>query len=132
MLAGKIVSIISAVADNGVIGLNGGLPWHNPDDLKWFNAMTMGKTVIMGSKTFDAFPAEAMRKGDREFLRWSKDGFMLDYLIAHAKSKEVMIAGGAQLYAHVLENKMYDRFYIARMRGDFNGDTFFPKLTIGV
>ena len=55
-MSGVIVSIIVAVAENGVIGRNGGLPWRLPEDLKWFKARTMGKPMIMGRKTWESFP----------------------------------------------------------------------------
>ena len=51
-----IVTLIVAVAENGVIGVNGALPWHIPEDLKRFKALTLGKPMIMGRKTWDSLP----------------------------------------------------------------------------
>lgn len=131
MFSQKIVSLIAGVSENGVIGAGGKLPWENADDLKWFKHMTMGKTVIMGSKTFDHIPRDIMKTGDREFLRASRDGASIETLIAHGKSKEVFIAGGAEIYKYVIENKLVDRYYIGQIKGYYDGDTYFPPLTIG-
>lgn len=141
MIAGKIVSVIAAVADNGVIGANGTLPWNAPDDLKWFKNMTLGKTIIVGRKTFDTLPALPGREVfvlTREAQLFRNQHFQpvklfddLKDAIAHAGNKEVFIAGGGMVYKEVIESKMYDRLYIGRIRGYYDGDTVFPSLRLG-
>jgi dihydrofolate reductase len=140
--AGKIISVIAAVADNGVIGNNGSLPWHNSDDLKWFKHITMGKTVIVGRKTFDTLPPlpgrelHVLSRAGQLFKNPNKQPVRfftrLEDAIAEAPTKDVFVAGGAEIYKAILTSGWYDRLLISRIRGDYTGDTYFPRITIGV
>ena len=55
-MTGPVIAMIVAVAENGVIGREGGLPWRLPEDMKWFKARTMGRPIVMGRKTWESFP----------------------------------------------------------------------------
>lgn len=116
----KTISIIMSASDSGAIGLNNGLPWHNPEDLKWFKSMTIFKTVIVGRKTYETLP----RLPNRVVVPVSRSGTSLEDAIRWAGSEEVMIAGGAEVYKAAIP--YVDRFYISRTFGEYEADTFSP------
>lgn len=134
------LSIIVALADNNVIGINNQLPWHLPADLKHFKAVTTGKPIIMGRKTWQSLGrplpnrlnlvvsrqvdfiaegaevysslAEAMRRANA----WAKE----------QQVAEVMLIGGAQLYKMALEAQLVDKLYLTRIHLAPDGDACFP------
>ncbi|WP_052134308.1 dihydrofolate reductase [Sphingomonas sp. 37zxx] len=99
-----------ARADNGVIGRDGTLPWRLPADLKRFKAMTMGKPMLMGRKTFDSFPS--LLPGRRHIVLtrdtgWAAPGAEVahsveDALALAGDAPEVAVIGGAEIYALLL------------------------------
>ncbi|MCB1547540.1 MAG: dihydrofolate reductase [Hyphomicrobiaceae bacterium] len=135
-----IVSIIVAVAENGVIGRDGGLPWRISSDLKRFRALTLGKPVIMGRRTFESLgkpldgrdnivvtsradwrPAGAHVVGDlAAALRLARE------LAARRGVGEVVVIGGGQLYGEALA--LTDRIYLSRVHARPEGDVTFPPL----
>jgi dihydrofolate reductase len=127
------VTIIAAVASNGVIGRGGALPWRIPGDLPRFKAATLGQTPVMGRKTFEsigkALPGRATIVVSRN-PSWSAPGVevarTIQDAIALAKTPEVFIAGGAEIYALALE--LTDRLLLTEVEGATEGDTFFPEL----
>ncbi|WP_242138586.1 dihydrofolate reductase [Sphingomonas sp. TREG-RG-20F-R18-01] len=101
-----MITLILARADNGVIGNAGALPWHLPADLKRFKALTMGKPMIMGRKTFDSFPAPLPGRRHIVLTRdpaWSATGAEavhgVDAALAQAGDGEIMVIGGAEVFA---------------------------------
>jgi len=130
------VSLIAAVAANGVIGRNGGLPWRLKDDMAYFARMTMGKPVVMGRKTYESIPA-AFRplKGRRNIVvtrdpAWQAGevdvaGSLADAL-ALAGDGEVMVAGGGQVYAEALP--LAHRLYLTEVHAAVEGDSVFPRI----
>lgn len=127
-------AIIAAMGRNHVIGNNGDIPWHLPADLKYFKAMTMGKPVIMGRKTFDSIgkplPGRDIIVVTRAPENYQKEGVQvvgsIDAAIAAAgEADELMIAGGAEIYQQTLN--MVDHMYITRVDAVFDGDAFFPE-----
>lgn len=89
-----MITFVLARADNGVIGVDGRLPWHLPADLRRFKALTMGKPMIMGRKTFESFPAPL--PGRRHILltrdpAWRAEGAE----VAHSVDEAIALAGGA-------------------------------------
>ena len=131
---------IVAVASNGVIGLNNQLPWYLPNDLKYFKATTMGKPLVMGRKTFESIgkplPGRTNIVVTRN-LKYSVGGVSvvhsLDEAISLAKqiakadgSEELMIIGGAQLYAEAL--LQIDRLYLTEVKAQVDGDAYFNDL----
>lgn len=135
----KIV-LIAAVARNGVIGVQGNLPWHLPADLKRFKALTLGRPVIMGRKTWGSLPRKPLP--DRTNIVLSRSAgttalfptpdFVLPSLnkalalVYRAKEHEVFVIGGAQIYAEALYHA--DRLEITRILQDVDGDTRFPVI----
>lgn len=124
--------LIAAVNQVGTIGLEGSMPWHNPEDFKHFKATTMGHRVVMGRKTFEGIPNGLP---GREVLCVSRSKqnnveTILDFeafLKEHATTPEsIFIAGGADIYAQALP---YASKILLSIIHDNHvmGDTFFPK-----
>jgi dihydrofolate reductase len=137
------LSIIVAAARNGVIGKNNQLPWHLPQDLKYFRAMTTGKPVIMGRKTFESIGKPLPNRTNIVITRntnWVHDGVLVvnDLIEAVEKAKkmlmqqdnselEAMIIGGAEIYKTALT--IVDRVYLTYIDRDVDGDAWFPVLS---
>ena len=130
-----VLSLIVAVSDNGVIGREGGLPWRLPEDLKWFKARTMGKPIIMGRKTWESFPKRPL-PGRTNIIVTRQASYVapdavvapsLDAALDLARREnpdEIMIIGGAQLYAQALG--LVTRIYLTQVAVTVEGDAFFP------
>ena len=130
-----MISFVVAVARNGVIGREGGLPWHISSDLKRFKEITMGKPVIMGRRTWDSLPRKPL-PGRRNIVLTRQKGFSAegadvastpeDALGLVADAPEVAVIGGGEVYRlfwpHV------DRIYLTEVDLDVEGDTHFPPL----
>lgn len=128
------ISLIAAVARNGVIGRDNGLPWHLPEDLKHFRTLTTGHPVVMGRKTYESIgrPLPGRRNmvitRDAQFRAEGCERFpsLEQALEACAgTTDEVFIIGGAQLYAHALEAA--HRLYLTEIDQDVPGDICFPS-----
>ena len=126
------LSIIAAVATNGVIGHQGRLPWHLPADLARFKELTTGHALIMGRKTFESI-GRAL-PGRRSVVLTSDGGYRAQGVTlaaslagaaeACAGEQEAFVIGGASVYAEALG--VAGRAYITRVDGAPEGDTFFP------
>jgi dihydrofolate reductase len=127
------ISIIAAIAANGIIGRNNSLVWHLPADLKHFQKLTLDKPIIMGRKTFEAIgkplPGRRNIVISRDPLRNCPDcGFyasLNDALAAVNDYPEVMIIGGADIYQLALP--IAEKMYLTLVHHKFDGDTCFPK-----
>ena len=133
-------ALIAAVASNGAIGLEGDMPWHISEDLKYFKRVTMGAPVIMGRKTYasigSALPGRANIVITRNTAFSSDDADVVHDVAAGVRkaqaiaqidgSAEVFVIGGAEIYAQVLAAA--DRVYLTEIDGEFSGDAFFPDL----
>lgn len=136
-----MLSLIVAMSTNRVIGINNSLPWHLPNDLKYFKQATMGKPIVMGRNTFESIGkplpgrrnivisrnpdyqpegVDVVRSLD-EAIRLGEDICLVD------GQEEVMIIGGAQIYSLALERA--DRLYITHVDAEIEGDAFFPEVT---
>jgi dihydrofolate reductase len=129
------ISLISAMAANRSIGIDNGLPWHLPADLKRFKALTMGHPMIMGRRTYDSvgfpLPGRPTIVVTRQ-AGWTTPGTIvahtLDEALARARQldeKEIFIGGGEEIFRLALGRA--DRIYLTRIDQDFPGDTFFPE-----
>ena len=129
-----ILSVIVAVARNGVIGRDNKLPWHLPADLKHFKEVTMGRPVVMGRKTFESIgrPLPGRKNivvtRNRDFVANGCEVVSsLDAAIAMcADAAEIFVIGGAQLYAEAIDRAA--RLYITRVEADIEGDTHLPSI----
>jgi len=124
-----LITLIVARADNGVIGRDGKLPWHLPADLKRFKALTMGKPMIMGRKTFESLPG--LLPGRRHIVMtrsdWTAEGAEVarDPAAALALAGgEAFVIGGAEVFA--LFEPMADRWELTEVRSDAEGDVVMP------
>jgi dihydrofolate reductase len=124
------IVLVLAVAENGVIGKDGGIPWHISDDMKRFKALTLGHTVVMGRKTWDSLPKKPLpgrvnvvvtRQKD-----WHADGATTAASLGQATSGTsgtVMIIGGAEIYERALA--LASRIELTEVHRAFDGDARF-------
>jgi dihydrofolate reductase len=129
-----LISIIVAASENGVIGVEGDLPWRLPKDLKHFKATTLGKPVIMGRKTWESLGRPL--PGRQNVVITRQEGYAAagcdvvaspgDALRACAGAAEVMVIGGSQIYAAFL--RPAKRMYLTRVHTELAGDAHFPSL----
>ena len=129
-----IVSLIVAVADNGVIGRDNALPWHLPDDLKHFKRLTLGKPVVMGRKTFESIGKPLPGRLNVVVTRgtnYHREGVTVVHsidaaLAAAGTAEEVMIIGGADLFRLFLPRAQ--RVHLTRVHADVAGNVLWPQL----
>lgn len=128
-----MISIIVAVAQNGVIGGNNELLWHISEDLQRFKATTMSHPIIMGRKTFEslgkALPGRhnvvITRNPNYKAEGATVVGSLREALELFPSDEEVFITGGAQIYKEALP--LADKFYLTVVYADYEGDTHFPE-----
>jgi dihydrofolate reductase len=127
-----LVSLIVAMAQNGVIGRGNALPWRLPKDLKRFREFTLGKSLLMGRKTFEAIGRPLPQRINLVLTRdraWSADGVQVVHSVEEAlrqvnATEELVAIGGAEIYSLVLP--FAQRIYLTHVHADVPGDTFFP------
>lgn len=127
------LSVIAAVADNQAIGLDNGLPWHLPEDLKHFRSLTMGHHIIMGRKTYESLgrllPGRTTVIVTRQKDYCVEGAIMagsLEEAVSHCgNDEEVFVIGGAEIYKVALPAA--DRLYLTEVHGEFPADAFFPQ-----
>ena len=124
------IVLVVAIADNGVIGKDGGIPWRIPEDMKRFKALTMGHTIVMGRKTWDSLPKKPLpgrvnvvvtRQAD-----WKADGAITAGSLGHATagtSGTVMVIGGGEIYERALP--LASRIELTEVHRAFDGDALF-------
>ncbi len=129
----QTLTLYLARADNGVIGRDGALPWHLPADLKRFKAMTMGKPMIMGRKTFESFPSPLPGRRHIVLTRdagWVADGAEAAHSVAAALAMagpgDVAVIGGGEVYALFLP--LAHRVELTEVHLSPDGDTLAPSL----
>lgn len=133
-----MISLIVAVAKNGVIGSKNDLLWHIPEDLKHFKELTTGKTVIMGRKTFDSIYARIKKplpNRTNVVITRQTNIKMPEGVIVHSTiedalrshgSSDIFIIGGAEIYRQTID--LADRLYVTHVDGEYQGDAFFPAI----
>jgi dihydrofolate reductase len=126
------IFLVVAVADNGVIGIGGGMPWHLSADFRRLKALTMGKPLVMGRKTFESLPGVLPGRRHIVITRdpdWSAEGaekaHSLDEALKLANAPQIAIFGGAQIYAVALPQA--DRIELTEVHASPEGDTRFPE-----
>jgi dihydrofolate reductase len=129
------LSLVLARADNGVIGANNAIPWRIADDMKRFKAITMGKPIVMGRKTWDSFPKKPLPGRSNIVItrdtKWRADGAVTAHTfqeaLARARSEqpdEIAVIGGAEIYRLALPHA--DTVHLTQVHGDFDGDVTMP------
>lgn len=115
---------------NRVIGRDGSLPWHLPEDFRWFKSATLGKTVVMGRKTYESLGRPL--PGRRNIVL-SRGEVAAEVQVAHSVGEllaaqiegEVFVIGGSKVYAELLP--VCGWLYMSHVHGQWEGDTFFPE-----
>ena len=136
------VSLIVAVAENGVIGKDNDLIWNLPKDMNFFKETTLGHHVIMGRKNFESIPERYRPLSNRTNIiitrqnKYQAEGcVVVNSLEAalevaqHNGDNEPFIIGGGQIYNLALEANLADKIYLTKVHDSFEGDTFFPELS---
>ena len=132
----KNCSLIVAFANHNVIGINNTLPWHLPEDLKRFRALTMGHHIIMGRKTYESL-GRLLPGRTTVIVTRNSDYKIEGALIAHSlqaalmlcgSDNEPFVIGGAQLYKDGL--KLANKLYITEVHADYVGDAFLPEIDL--
>ncbi len=133
------LSILAAVARNGVIGKCNALPWYLPEDLKHFKSLTMGHTIIMGRKTYASI-GRVLPGRTNVIVSSQTDLRIPDAIVVHTledalqqrapdtlskQQRELFIIGGTRLYEQTLG--LVQRLYLTEIQRDFDGDAFFPE-----
>lgn len=133
---------IAAMAGNRAIGNNNELPWHIPEDYKFFKEQTTGKILIMGRKTYESIPPTGLpnRKiiivtRNKEYQEQVKDDSVVvtsvkeayEYCESHKEKygEEIWIAGGAEIYKQTLSDT--DLIILTEIEKEYEGDAFFPE-----
>jgi len=129
------VALVAAIARGGVIGRDGGVPWHIPEDVARFKALTTGHAVVMGRKTWESLPERFRPLPDRRNVVVTRNGEWSAPGAEHAGSVEealaalrgverIFVIGGAEIYAAALP--FADELVLTEVDLDVEGDTFFP------
>lgn len=129
-----VISLIVAMADNRVIGIENRLPWKLPADMKWFRQHTLGKPIVMGRKTFESFGGKPLPERKNIIvthdLHYQATGASVVHSIDEAIAavgdvEEIMIIGGASFYAQMLPRAQ--RLYLTYVDTKVDGDAWFPE-----
>lgn len=130
-----ITSLIAAATENNVIGKNNDLPWHLPDDMKFFVQTTKGHHILMGRKNLESFGKLLPKRTNIILTRdpdFTYEGAVIfhdlkeAFLFAEQNGEdELMVIGGGEIYKQALP--FADRIYLTRIHTEIEGDTFFPE-----
>lgn len=127
------ISLISALARNGVIGINNALPWRLPEDLKYFKSLTLGHHILMGRKTYESIGKPLPGRTTVIITRGNfpaPEGVKIAHSLREAieicgDDEEIFFVGGADLYGQALP--LADRLYLTEIQAEFAGDAWFPE-----
>ncbi|MBB6638376.1 dihydrofolate reductase [Cohnella thailandensis] len=126
------ITLIAAVAQNGVIGIDNALPWRLPADMKFFKSETVGKPVLMGRKTFESLGKPLKDRTNiilSRTLGQAPEGCVLVRSAEEAVEKfghdELMVIGGAEIYRQLIGRA--DRLVLTEVGASFEGDAYFPE-----
>lgn len=131
------VTLVAAMGANRVIGRDGALPWHLPEDLAHFKALTLGHPIVMGRATFESIGRPLPGRTTIVLTRqrdWMAEGVevaaSLEAALARAAEldDEVFLVGGGQAYAEALQRGLVDFMALTRVRQSPDGDTYFPRI----
>ena len=130
------ISLLVAMAKNRVIGANGGIPWHLPNELKLFKSLTMGHHIMMGRKTYESI--DRLLPGRTTVIVTRQRDYRVDgAIVAHSVPEaleacraddEIFVIGGADLFRETLP--VAERLYLTVVDAEPEGDTFMPELDL--
>ena len=131
-----LISLVVAAANNNAIGKDGKLPWHLPNDMKFFKNVTWGMPVLMGRKTFEALGKVLPGRKNIVLTKqpgWEAEGAVVVktikdalFVAKQADAQELMVIGGGEIYRSIIEKA--NRIYLTRVEAEPEADTFFPVL----
>ena len=131
------LSLLVAAAENNVIGKDNKLPWHLPNDLKYFKNLTWGMPILMGRKTFESIGKALPGRKSIVITRnndWQREGVEVVHSIEEAIQKaegygvkEIFVIGGAEIFKTALPDA--NRIYLTRIHHNFDGDVYFPQVS---
>lgn len=129
------ITLVAAVGANGVIGVDGKLPWRLPGDLAAFKALTLGSVLVMGRATYESIGRPLPGRTTVVLTRqpdWSAPGVVVAHdldgalRLAGGRGEQVFVVGGAQVYAQALS--VADRLVLTHVESSPAGDTYFPDV----
>lgn len=132
-----MIILIAAIAENRCIGINGKLPWHLPDDLARFKALTIGKVVLMGRKTWESIPEKYQPLPGRTNVVVTRQltytvpphvevHASVDAALAAHAHEDLCVIGGAEVYAETIDRA--DILHLTLVHRTIDGDVFFPTI----
>lgn len=129
-----MISLLWAMDENRAIGRNNQLPWHLPEDLKYFKRVTMGKPIAMGRKTYDSIGRPL--PGRENIVITRRLGVTIEGCtvihdvndLLQRNDEELFVIGGAEIFKEILP--FADRLYVTEIREEFEADTFFPEFNL--
>ncbi|GAC1452594.1 MAG: dihydrofolate reductase [Steroidobacteraceae bacterium] len=132
-----MVALVVAMARNGAIGRGNAMPWHLPADLQRFKALTLGKPILMGRRTYESIGRPLPGRDNLVLTRthdWRAPGVSVVHSVGEAlqraqSSAELAVIGGAEVYRLTLP--LATRIYLTQVLADLEGDTFFPGISPG-
>ena len=135
-IAGVTISFLVAADEGNVIGKNNQLPWHLPNDLKYFKNLTWGLPIVMGRKTYESIGKPLAGRTNIVITRnegYKAEGIEVVHTIGEALNvartkgaKEIFVIGGAEIFGSLFNNA--NRIYLTRIHHHFDGDVFFPQM----
>jgi dihydrofolate reductase len=132
-----MISLVLAMAENGVIGKDGALPWRIPEDMRHFKAVTMGKPCIMGRKTWDSLPKKPLPGRENIVVTRDRNFHAEGARVAHSfedaialagDAAEIAVIGGAEIYRAALPRAR--RIYLTEIHAAFEGDASMPSFDL--
>jgi dihydrofolate reductase len=130
------LSLLVAADEQNAIGQNNQLPWHLPNDLRYFKNLTWGLPILMGRKTFDSIGKPLPGRKSIVITRnrnWAHHGVTVVHSVEdavneakEAGAKEIFVIGGAEIFGSAFETA--SRIYLTRIHHRFEGDVFFPQI----
>ena len=127
-----MIKIIAAISKDGVIGKDGGIPWHVTEDLKLFKSLTKGGTVVMGRKTFESLnmPQGLPERTNIVITKRndliSSEGLTFVPNLNMVLGLDCFIIGGASIYKQFMPYA--DALYLSIISGEYEGDAYFPEI----
>lgn len=127
-----MITIIVACDKNLVIGKDGKIPWHIPEDLKLFKELTTNKTIVMGKNTWNSLPKKPLPNRRNVVLTHNPIENVecyssIEEIVRNVK-EDIYVIGGAQVYKEFLDKELVDRIFVSEVKNSYSGDTYFPKI----
>jgi dihydrofolate reductase len=140
------MKLIAALSENRCIGKGNKIPWHIPEDLKFFKDLTTNKTIFMGRKTWESLPIKPLPNRKNIILTKSimmynnfpntyaypslSTAYEYEKEVYNTKDENMFVIGGGEIYRHALIQEYISDMYLTIVETEIDGDTFFPNIDI--